>query len=291
MSLPIKSLHLKELFEELVEELPKIRNYPKTVITLPNDHYPFPVQKLVTMQGVVEGFSMVKYFHIDEVANQKTGKAILYSPTGNVLAEIDATLLTNIRAALMACLVVIKAGVTPEVVAFVGTGNINQLTAKFMRELFGSQHFLLLNSKANPDKGFSPFKEVGEVEICKSIQELSQADVLICCSNNIDRGSLHNEFEGDLCSTESYTHFPLTITQDSGYTLGDKFRQRCELYTDDYYQLNLHLADEFPFDEELPNYHRSILHDNVFLPANVCLYGLGSADVFVLRKLWELGYV
>ena len=238
--------------------------------------------------GVVTSFTNVmfaktdngvisKTISLDDLDKTKDSEEIIYTNNNGNIYKSSNCGLTILRCALMACLSIdLCIGFeNVKTVGFIGNGKINLKTCEILSFLFGINNFIIRGRKCDISKNLGLFKRFGNVYIDDNYKKLNSCDVVICCTNSIDKN--------DVIENDVLKDVPLVISQDGGYIFGETFRKKRINYTDHIEQLNCHYLEEFPYDLKKHKL-KMIVKEKRKRKKAVWLYGIALADAIIYEE-------
>lgn len=160
-------------------------------------------------------------------------------------------------------------------VGFIGNGRTNLMNARFIKLVFGVEHFVIRGSHKDLAKNEQLFSEIAQTEVdgYDDLRLLNECDVVVVTTSNYEREFMY--------STEQLSKPKLIIVLDCGYTLDESFRKECQSFTDYPEQLEHEYRDEFVFDTDHYEMHNLAHYYMAEEGGSVCVYlhGIGFADI------------
>jgi hypothetical protein len=287
LHLPTALHHLRREYQAAFAD-PAARlhhNPPKTGIVL--ERYPEgPPKRLVNTMVAhlpMSGLFGSKTIYVEERPGQglvRRGVTQVYSPDGQLLAQVDAGEFNPVRCGLIAALCTELMGCPPTSTSrlgLVGLGKVNTELARVMAELYGvSLAYVVPGSNTRMHR----LVGLGYAGRVVGPESLGACDLVSCATTAYRKEeALTPEQMGvDLGRTR------LWLAWDTGYILGPEFRRDYPVISDHPEQLRKHWADEFPWDSRPPEHILSVTEAAALAriaPVPVYMYGVAVADVVV----------
>ncbi|MDX5370575.1 MAG: hypothetical protein LPL29_14490 [Alphaproteobacteria bacterium] len=290
----IDRLNIRALYNRVKEEYPAafaFHDHPKK-ISMPLSFYPDggPVCEFVnTMTARLrDGTFGTKTVYVNEATGALSARTTVFGKHGDLIGTVRSDDLTALRCGLMTALAIeLYMGGLPErmKVGLIGTGRINLMVARVLKELIPKVSFIAKGSPRDPEKNL---KEI-PARLPFFLSEFGECDAVVSCTSS--------ESEDEVLQIEQFglkrtSDRPMAfIAHDGGWIFGESFRQAFYNFSDHPEQMLK--DDDFPFDRGRYEFNdlnklRTFGVVGPDGPVNIYLSGMAYTDVIVAHELLKL---